>query len=214
MPSSQLYRASGLALFVGAPLFIIGDVLGVLLYSGNDPHQYLSPLFVVVTLVTLLGEVLLLIGFPGIVPRVGRLGFAGFILAFLGGFLSSSFSVVDLLVSPWLAQAAPSLAVAGPPAATTFFLVGSALFALGGILLAIAALRAGMLPRVAVAVLIIGVVLNLASTPLMGTIANILNIVAIVCIGLPFGWMGYALMSAQRMAPTQADPASALQRIG
>src|ERR1700682_6084377 len=103
MSSSTLYRASGLALLLGAALLIIGYIPLEILTAGNDPHQYLTPIWVVVTLVSLLGEMLLLMGLPGIVPRVGRLGFVGFVLTFLGGFLLSGTSVVNLLVFPWLA---------------------------------------------------------------------------------------------------------------
>jgi hypothetical protein len=208
MSSSTLYRASGLALLVGAPLLIIGTALNDILYAGNDPHQYLSPLYAVVTLVGLLGAVLLLIGIPGVVPRVGRLGFAGFILTFLGGFLLSSTSVVNLLVFPWLAQVAPTLAAGGPPAYLIFLLVASALFALGGILLGIATLRAGILPRFVVVILIIGVVLNFVDIPLTGILASVVSIVAFVFFASPFGWIGYVLMSERRVEVARADSAS------
>jgi hypothetical protein len=213
MSSSTLYRASGLALLLGAALLIIGYIPLEVLTAGNDPHQYLTPMWVVVSLVSLLGEMLFLMGLPGIVPRVGRLGFVGFVLTFLGGLLFAGTSVVNLLVFPWLAQVAPTLA-AGPPAFLVFFLVAGVLFALGGILLGIATLRAGILPRFAVALLIVGVVLNFVGILLTGIIATIVAIVAFVFFALPFGWMGYALMSERHVEVTRAEPASALKSVG
>ncbi len=168
MSSATLYRASGLALLLGALLGIIGNILNTALFPGNAPHQYLTPLWVVVTLVSLIGPLLLL---PGIAarqaPRAGWLGFIGFILTFIGGFLLTSFSVVGLLVFPWLAQVAPKLAVGnGPPASFLFLLVAGVLFALGGLLLGIAVMRAGILPGLAGLLLLIGAVLNLVTFPL------------------------------------------------
>jgi hypothetical protein len=79
--STALYRLSGLTLLLGAVLGTIGNILTDVLYSGNDPRQYLTPLWLVVTLVTLIGELLLVLGLSGIVVRQARragwLGLAG-----------------------------------------------------------------------------------------------------------------------------------------
>ena len=208
MSSALLYRASGLALLLGALLGIIGTILGSALFPGNDPHQYLTPLWVVVTLVGFLGSLLLLLGLPGIpalqASRAGWLGLTGFILTFIGGFLFTSFSVVTLLVLPWLAQVAPTLAAgSGPPAFFVFFLVAGILFALGGILLGIAVMRAGMLPRWAGLLLLIGAILNLVTFPLNGIMSTIVGDIAFVLFAGGLGWMGYALMSARSMEAVQ-----------
>jgi hypothetical protein len=214
MSSTALCRASGLALLLGSPLLIIGIVSGELFFSGSDPHQYLTPLWIIVTLIGMLGAMLLLMGFFGLVPRVDRLGFAGIVLTFLGGFLLTMNLSIDLLVFPWLAQDAPRLLAAEPPALLIFTLVASVLFALGGIALGIASLRAGLLPRFAVVLLIIGVVLNLVATPLSELISTIMNVVAFVFFALPFGWIGYVLLSERHMEVAQADPASVLKSAG
>jgi|SRR5713226_2453534 len=204
MSSATLYRASGLALLLGALLGIIGTILGSALFPGNDPHQYTTPLWLVVTLVGFIGPLLLLLGLPGIpalqASRAGWLGFIGFILTFIGGFLLTSFSVVTLLVFPWLAQVAPKLAAgSGPPAIFVFFLVAGILFALGGILLGIAVMPAGILPGFAGLLLLIGAVLTLVTIPLNGIISTIVSDVAFVLFAVGLGWMGYVLMSARSM---------------
>jgi hypothetical protein len=213
MSSATLYRASGLALLLGAVLGIIGNILSTALFSGNDPHQYLSSFWLFVQMLSLIGGLLLLLGVPGIAirqaPRAGWLGLVGFVLTFIGGFLFTSFSVVTLIVLPWLAQAAPKLAAgSGPPAIFIFFLVAGILFALGGILLGIAIMRAGILPRWAGLLLIIGSVLNLVDFPLNGIIGSIVGTIAFILFALALGWMGYALQSTRSVDAVQPATAS------
>ncbi len=213
MSSSTLYRASGLALLLGAVLGIIGNILTSALFPGNDPHQYLTPLYAVVTLVGLVGNMLLLLGIPSIgayqAARAGWLGFIGVILTFLGGFILASFSVVELMVQPWLAQVAPHLLAAGPPAFFVFFLVAGVLFALGSILLGIAVMRAGILPRFAGLLLIIGAVLNVVDVPLSGIPGAIVASLAFVLFAVGLGWIGYALMTQRRAEAIQSASAPA-----
>ncbi len=213
MSSATLYRASGLALLLGAVLGIIGNILSTALFSGNDPHQYLSSFWLFVQVLSLIGGLLLLLGVPGIAirqaPRAGWLGLVGFVLTFIGGFLFTSFSVVTLIILPWLAQAAPKLAAgSGPPAIFVFFLVAGILFALGGILLGIAIMRAGILPRWAGLLLIIGSVLNLVDFPLNGIIGSIVGTIAFILFALALGWMGYALQSTRSVDAVQPATAS------
>jgi hypothetical protein len=209
MSSATLYRASGLALLLGAVLGIIGNILTTTFFSGDNPHQFLTPLYMVVTLVSLIGEVLLLLGLPGIcarqAQRAGWSGFIGVILTFLGGFILTSFSVVELIIQPWLAQIAPQLIAGnGPPAFFAFFLVAGILFALGSILLGIAVMRASILPRWAGLLLLVGAVINVADVPLSGTTGAIVASVAFVLFAMGLGWMGYALMMERRGEAVQS----------
>ncbi len=111
-----------------------------------------------------------------------------------------------MIIQPYLAQAAPKLLAGdGPPGIFVFFLIAGTLFALGGILLGIAVMRAGILPRWAGLLLLIGAVLNLASIFLGGIVGT----VAFVLFAVAFGWIGYALTTESRAEAVQSVPASA-----
>lgn len=214
MSSTTLYRMSGLALVLGAILGILGNVLGNVLYPNNNLQQYNSPLWLVISLVTVIGLLLLVVGLPGIAvrqaDRAGRLGFIGFVLTWIGVFLETSLFLILLLVLPWLAQVAPKLAGSnnGPPSLFIAFLVGTILLTLGGILLGIATMRARILPRWAGLMLIIGAVLNIVDFPLNGAIGSIVGIVSFVLFALALGWMGYTLMSTRSVEAVQSIPAT------
>jgi len=207
MSSATLYRASGLALLLGAVLSSVGFTLGTLLAPDNDPHQLLSPLWLPEQLMSFLGEALLLLGLPAIyarqATRAGRLGFVGFILTFLGGFLLASTSIVPLLILPWLAQASPKLAAqlgAGnlPPVLFLYFPFAGLLFMTGAIMLSIATIRAAILPRWASILCLAGVVLNLVVVP-------IFSLLAFVVLALGLGWIGYVFWSAKGEALSQPE---------
>jgi hypothetical protein len=125
---------------------------------------------------------------------------------------TSYFFVTTLLFLPWLAQAAPKLAAAcsvmggcsfgnGPPAFFIFFLVAGILLALGGILLGIAIMSAGILPRWSGLLLLLGLVLTPVSFfPLNQIISFIVDTLVFVLPALGFllpalalVWIGYAL---------------------
>jgi hypothetical protein len=207
MPSTNLYRYSGLALLWGAVLGIIGNVVTNVLFPNSDPGQAQSSLVVVVTLVSLIGQVLLLMGLAGIAARqgsqTGRLGLSGFALTFAGGLMFTSFSVMSLVIFPSLAQAAPSFFAANappPPAMLAFFLIASILFGVGGLLLGIAVMRGGVLPRTAGLLVLVGAVLNAAAFPLNGLLSTIVSTVAFVVFAAGIGWIGYVMSSERRVA--------------
>ena len=214
MSSTSLYRMSGLALVIGAVFGILGNVLGNILYPGNDPQQYSSPLWLVISLMGLVGPLLLAVGLPGIVvrqaERAGRLGFIGFVLTLIGAFLETSLFMMFVLVLPWLAQVAPNLAGSNndPPSLFIAFLVTGVLLVLGGILLGIATMRANILPRWSGLLLIIGALLNIVAFPLNGAIGSIVGTVSFVLFALALGWMGYALMATRSVEAVQPVPAT------
>lgn len=213
MSSTTLYRMSGLALLLGAVLGILGNVLGSVLYPGNNPQQYSSPLWLVISLAAVIGLLLLVVGLPGIAvrqaERAGRLGFVGFVLTLIGAFLETSLFAMFVLILPWLAQVAPKLAASnGPPSLFIAFLVASVLLTLGGILLGIATMRAKILPRWGGLMLIIGAVLNIVDFPLNGAIGSIIGTVSYVLFALALAWMGYALMAPRSIEAVQPIPAT------
>lgn len=217
MSSSLLYRTSGLALLLGAVLGSIGNVLGSVLFPNNDLSQSSSVVWFAVMLLSFIGSLFLLLGLPAVcvrqAERAGWLGFIGFVLTIIGGFLFTSFSPTALLILPWLAQEAPKLAASsGPPSLFVFFLVASLLFAVGGILLGVATMRARILPRWAGLLILVGAVLNLVSFPLSGVISAIVGTAAFIIFAVGFGWIGFSLMSTGNVeaAPSASAPSEAL----
>ena len=206
MSSALLYRASGLALLLGALLGIIGTILSCSL-PGNDPHQYLTPLWVVVTLVGFLGSLLLLLGLPRIpalqAARAGWLGFTGFILTFIGGFLFTSFSVVGLLVLPWLAQVAPTWLPEVDHQRSLSSFSWQATVCSGRHSARLRRYAAGVLATLGWPAPPDWCAPNLVTFPLNGILASIIGTVAFVLFAGGLGWMGYALMSARSMEAVQ-----------
>src|SRR5258708_4952025 len=133
MSSGTLYRSSGVALLVGALLAIIGNVLSSVLFPGNDPHQYVSALWLPVMLLSFVGSLLLLIGLPAIsarqATRAGWLGLIGFVLTFIGGVFFIRFFFFFFLFLP-LVFSRSGLVVCRDlrPATVVFFLSARLLF--------------------------------------------------------------------------------------
>lgn len=212
MASSTLTRTSGLALIAGSVCLIFGYIPIEFLTANNDPAQYQTVLYGIVEMISLLGDMLILFGLPGLLSHLDRLGLVGVILTFAGTFLYSGTSFIFLVVFPWLDEMAPKLAVDGPPALGVLFLVAGIVFGVGGIVLGIATLRAGILPPFAVASLICGVILlNIAGSLITGTPGTILAIVAFILFAAPFGWMGYALIARKPQDKAQPTPAPSLK---
>ncbi len=89
-----------------------------------------------------------------------------------------------------------------------YLLVASLLFAVGGVLLGIATMRAGVLPRWAGLLILVGAVLKLVNCPLSGVIGGIVLLVACVLFALGLGWIGYVLWTAKDEALRQTAPTS------
>ena len=194
MSSVTLYRASGLALLLGAVLVIIGLPL-----SFVFPPD--TPIALAMIGVWTSGAVLLQLGLPGIVARqASRAGWLGFI----GFLLTSFFAVTDLTIFPWLDVHAPQVSAqffTANSAVNVYVAVASSLFAVGGVLLGMATMRARVFPQWAGLLLILGLVS-------LGGFANIFLSVAGALGFLGLGWMGYALVTAKGEAVPQPVLAS------
>ena len=205
MSSTMLYRASGLALLLGAVLVIVGLPLSFFAFPPD------SPLALAMIGVWTCGLVLTQLGGVGIVARQAKqadwLGFVGFVLVFSGGFLIASFfAVLDLTVFPYLDVHAPLASAqffTANPAVPVYAAVASSLFGVGGLLLGIATMRARVFPRGAGLLLILGVVG-------LGAFVNVFLSAAMVFGLVGLGWMGYALLTGKGAgeAVPQAMPTS------
>src|SRR5258708_19379472 len=100
--------------------------------------------WLLVAITWLIGSVVFVIGMPGMylrqAERAGVLGFVGFILAFFAVLLGeAAFSLLQIIVLPYLAQHAPQLIGpnSGPPALFVLFIVAPLMITIGSILLRI-----------------------------------------------------------------------------
>ena len=146
--------------------------------------------------------------------QTGRLGLVSFVLAFLGGLFAGTIQYLNSTVIPLIAAQAPSLfdqASTPPPFAPPLFVLG---FVLGHILFGLVTARAGVLPRGAGLLVMVGMTVffigeipffasRLAGGPaLQGVIETLLRLRPLIvagdlAFGLGFAWMGYALWRAK-----------------
>jgi hypothetical protein len=220
MSSSTLYRLSGLALVLGGVIAAVFNVVNTVAFPSNsngfDPKVVTAAPWQIVSLLTFIGGVLILLGFPGAYLRQakqsGVLGLIGFILLFIAGILLGLvIYIVDLLIIPYLATVAPKLlgANSGPPALFVFFIAAAVIVTLGALLFAIATLRAHVLPRMAAILLLVAMVINLITiAPLPSLLNNILSTAAPVLFNLALAWFGLALLTERAHAPAQVPAVS------
>jgi hypothetical protein len=151
MSSSTLFRLSGGILFVGSLFAIAGFLLHP---GGNNPANYLSPIWFSANLLIMVGALLVSLGLPGMyarqAERAGKLGLIGFTLTFFVGLLFNVASgAIETFMFPALATNVITRSLlTGPPPATYGRLILVALFLelIGPLLLGIATLRAKIFP--------------------------------------------------------------------
>ena len=134
------------------------------------------------------------------VKQTGWLGLVGFVLAFIGTALVGSILLYVSTVLPLIASEAQAIfaqAATPPVFIQPVFVLG---FGLGWILLGVATMRAGVLPRWSGLLLIIGVTLFVVSETVLfeARLAHTLVTVGDVIFGLGLMWLGYALWSEKR----------------
>jgi hypothetical protein len=132
--------------------------------------------------------------------HAGRLGLAGYLVAFLGTLLVAGDWWFESFIAPRIAAIAPEVMTG---AISGSLLVGAAatfgLFAIGWLTFGIATFRANVYPRPAAVLLIIGGAVGIlaGSTPYQ------------VPLALAVGWIGFALMRSEREAHVATAPAPA-----
>jgi hypothetical protein len=115
MNSSTLRTLSGSALVAAAAGCLAGGLLHpVVSGHAHSAEALLSPGEAIGSSALLIGTVLLLLGLPGVygwlATRLGRIGFVGFLLYFVGNLLSSiPHLVVMTTIGPEVARRAPDL---------------------------------------------------------------------------------------------------------
>jgi hypothetical protein len=225
MPSRILYRWSGGTLLVGGLLSLVSSILSAFLYPGNNttPEQILSTPWLLGEVILFIGILLISMGFPGCylrqAGRAGGLGFAGFVLLWLGLLLGGvSFSVVRLTIFPYLAQSAPKLLAEGsmPVAAFLLLIIGPVLLlTVGGILLGIATMRARVFPRWAGILLLLSGIISIITFVLPpSTVGDIIEPVGDGALFLALAWFGYALVAQEKEPVAEQSLATSAAQPG
>lgn len=204
MPLQTIGRWVGPLAIAAAILIILSQsvLLAIGLAFGAQPAD--TVVHSLKYALALLAMYALLLALTGLYLRqasgAGRLGLAGYLIAFLGTLLLAGDWWFETVIVPRIAAVAPEVMTG---AITGSMAIGAAatfgLFAVGWIVFGIATLRAKVFPRPAAVLLIIGGIVGVlaGSTPYQ------------VPLAIAVGWMGYALAEADRGKAVVATPTPA-----
>ncbi|MDP8940903.1 MAG: hypothetical protein M3N10_11575 [Actinomycetota bacterium] len=193
MTSSALVRIGGLAAIAAGALLLVADVWSLL---GGEPERFsdlaVTTTWTAVSAMYLIGVLLLLAALVGLYARqsdaAGALGVAGFLAALVGTGLLAGMMWTLAFVVPSAAIEAPAFLnaeqTAGPLDAG-FMLSGLAV-AIGWALFGVATLRAGVFPRIAAIILIVGAILTFLPLP-----------ATTVVIDVAVAWLGFLMLTGR-----------------
>lgn len=193
MDTQNLIRWSGLALLVAGMLWLLSilhppDTLEGMLAPAWGPSHY----------VTAVASMLLVFGLIGLyayqMEKVGWLGLIAFILTVAGSAMLITAELLGGALAPTLAANPATQSLVNPQQAGPFVIVIGLIAVLGtvgNILLGIAIMRAGVLPRWAGLLIIIGYVFLVfgIGLPALAIFAD----VGIVLSGLGYAWCGFRI---------------------
>ena len=200
MTEQKSIRLSGLDL-LGAGIAVAIFWLLVIpfeTFAGVDVP--LHPLFAPGQLFHIVGAVLAVFGYVGLYLRQreasGWLGLIGFVVAVIGALFFFADGMIALVTFPVLARHAPALTEASGPMFTGkvlgFYITFAATNMIGIILLGVATLRAGMIPRIPTVLFIVGGILfNLPPNPAL----HLLLVAGALLWGAGAAWLGVSLWS-------------------
>jgi hypothetical protein len=206
MSPSQLTRASGWAAALAGAFFIIAEVLTpITLFTNPEAlsRVALTDRFVVQSMLTFLAAMLLLAGLIGLYAfqsrEAGRLGAVGFPIAFFATALMLGDFYANTFVTPALAIGVPNALDVHNAGVLVFWLpLEFGFLALAWFPFAVATLRAGVYPRGAAWLLVVGALVALVPLPY---------------INVPFdaavAWLGIALMKRS----ASPSPRQRLRRV-
>jgi hypothetical protein len=203
MSIANLVRWSGLMSVLAGVLYALGALLHPV---GEDAAAFASSRWVPAHLVYLVAVILMQFGLVGLYARqaekVGWLGLAGFVLAFIGTAFVGTIMYIVARVIHFIANEAPALFDQVATPLTDAVLALALGYVLGYSLLGAATMRAGVLPRWSGLMLIIGAAsFFISEAPLFDrALAHGIVTFGDVTFGLGLAWMGYALWSERRVA--------------
>jgi hypothetical protein len=194
MSTKSLFRLAAAALIVSA----VAVTAGRILHPPSDAVGLTSPLWGASHLLWLVGLLTGLVGVFGLYLRqreeVGWLGFFGAGLAWVGMAWMSGAIYFEAIIEPSLLARHPTLVefFLNPEQAGVFivvFLASVALYALGFLAFGIAMLRAAVLPRWAIVLLIVGSVIGGPQ----GFLPTAVAVTAMLALGAGLLGLGYGL---------------------
>ncbi len=195
MTRTRLIRWSGLAGLISGVLLLLLDLAFIVAF-GDQPERVAAAtttwliLLDLSILATYLGLLALVGLYARQVEESGWLGLVAFILASLGTVLSLGFLWGGGFIVPALTSAAPEFldqVEASPPGIVALgFITTFVLFALGWLLMGVASLRARVLPRIPLWLLILAAILGLVSRVVDLGISSVL-------FGVALAWLGWWL---------------------
>jgi hypothetical protein len=201
-PSGRLLKASGLALVAGGVLMAVATLL-------HPSHETVTTIIasevrlVAAHVVYTLSWFLVLLGLPGLYAaqrgRLGRLGLAGFLTAFLGTYLIAVTGNFGFL-APVLAKESPAVldAINQYPPVLGINGLAAIAFMIGYVLLGIAMIRTAALPRLAGILVAVGAPSHLIGFGLAQLVSPALWPIAVIgsiLLGAGLAWPGYRLWS-------------------
>jgi hypothetical protein len=218
MSSTNLIRLGGLAALLGAVLLMIRAVLWILNIGRETDEVPLSEAatmwsFTLANGLELLGFALLLVGLIGLYASqskaAGTTGLVGILMLSIGVALLLGRNCYEVFVLPGVAVAAPERVDADITTGMSFWFKLPSLFTVPGwLLFAVATLRAGVYPRAATTVLLIGQMVALL--PLTGPFEPIGPIIRNVGVA----WLGFALLTGRIAGGEDPTPFPNLIRWG
>jgi hypothetical protein len=202
MSSYALYRLSGAAMLLGSVLVGIANLIPTA-DSSDLAIRVTSATWLPTQVAGVSGALLMLLGLPGVyarqAARAGVLGLVSFVLAFIS-------VALDLIgVFPMNAFLLPALAtgpatqplLAQPPSALGLYLFGLfLLLALAFTVFGVATIRAGVFPRPAGVLVVVGIIADLVGGFALHSPVSFGA--ALASVG--FGWLGYVLLTRSATA--------------
>ena len=216
---STLMRLAGLSAILAGLCFI---VIGMF-HPVNVPESVTTATWVNVHIFATALGFFGLFGMAGLYARQaeqsGWLGLVGFLLFSAWMTLVTGFSFVEAFILPRLATESPAFVAAilgmfsSIPSGIdlgvlpTLWNISGPLYIFGPLLFGIATFRAGVLPRWASALLVLGAVL----IPVGAVVPPEYQPKIMIPVGLALAWMGYALFSERRERVLEPMPARSAQ---
>jgi hypothetical protein len=197
MNSPNLARVGGgLAAILGGLLIVVAAIVGLFVDFENVAVAATGS-YILFAILSLLGAILVLGALVGLYARqaeqAGSLGLLAFLVTFLGMALVVGASWTSTFTEPALAQVAPELLAQEPPGWLDFgFTLTYVLASLGWLLFGVATLRAGVYPRAAAILLIVGALISFVPLPLTEVI-----------LAIAIAWLGFELFTGRGVSPDQ-----------